>query len=325
MRSAVFKVSCVVPVYNESGHIASFVERLFDTVSQQTDSIEMILVNDGSTDNSAQIIEGLMDRFPIRYIELSRNFGKEAALSAGVDYASGDVTLLIDGDFQHPIELVPQMVQLWQSGYDMVYGVIADRSHEPKVKRMGTNFLYALLNSDSKKFNIPQDAGDFRLMDRSVTQALKQLPEHNRFMKGLYAWVGFKTIALPFVPAHRVSGQSSFGLKNLFKLAVTGITSFTTLPLKISGVVGLFISFLSLLYTCYIAIETLLIGNKVAGWSTLAIGIMFFAGIQLILIGILGEYVGHIYEEVKKRPIYIVAKDQVKPTNRPLPLNNRDT
>lgn len=310
MRYPAFKLSCVIPAYNESAHLKSFVEQLFKTLSLLTQEIEIIIVNDGSNDDTEQVIKTLLPHYPIHYMALSRNFGKEAALSAGIDASTGDVTLLIDGDFQHPLTLIPEMVTLWQSGYDMVYGVITDRSNEPKLKQIGTNFLYKLLNHGHTKFDIPLNAGDFRLMDRVVVDALRQLPERNRFMKGLYAWVGFKTVALPFTPAHRASGQSSFNLTSLFRLAVTGITSFTTLPLKISGIVGLLISFLSMLYGIYIGIDTLMSGNKVPGWTTLAIGLMFFSGIQLMLIGILGEYIGQVYEEVKNRPVYIVSKSE---------------
>lgn len=325
MTSAAYKISCIVPAHNESSHIEAFIAALTQTLSAQSPNIEIIVVNDGSKDNTEQIVQGLLPHYPLRYISLSRNFGKEAALSAGIAFADGDVTLLIDADFQHPLELVPEMFDLWRAGYDMVYGVISDRSDESRLKRWGTNSLYRLLESNSNKFSIPRNAGDFRLMDRKVVSALQRLPERNRFMKGLYAWVGYKSVALPFRPAPRAGGESSFNAKRLFSLAVTGITSFSSLPLRISGVVGLFISAMAFIYAMYIGVDTLVFGNDVPGWATIVVGLMLFSGVQLTLIGVLGEYVGQIYEEVKNRPLYLIDKNQASPNlTNPTPLSETD-
>lgn len=308
-RPSISTLSCVIPAYNEAAHIGAFIAHLHSFLTPLVPNVEIIIVNDGSTDDTEAAVKSCMTDYPIRYVALSRNFGKEAALSAGIDHATGDAVLLIDGDFQHPVELVPQMLELWQSGQDMIYGVIDDRSDESKLKQYGTNFFYKIVNLGQPKFTIPPNAGDFRLMDRAVVTALKQLPERNRFMKGLYAWVGFKTVAIPFVPAARATGQSSFNFSALLKLASTGITSFSLTPLRLSMVVGAFVSICALIYALDIVITTLFGSVNVPGWSTLAVGLMFFSGVQLILIGIVGEYVGQIYEEVKRRPLYLVAQD----------------
>ncbi|MBP6598120.1 MAG: glycosyltransferase family 2 protein [Giesbergeria sp.] len=303
------RLSCVVPAYNEAGHLAEFLQALHACASALTPDFEILVVNDGSRDHTREVALAQAEALGVRYLEFSRNFGKEAALSAGIDHARGNAILLIDSDFQHPLELVPRMVDLWRSGYDMVYGVITDRAAESGLKRLGTDVFYRLMGFGSD-IHIPRNAGDFRLMDRKVVQALKALPERNRFMKGLYAWVGFQTVALPFVPAERHSGQSSFNLRRLGSLALLGMTSFTTLPLRFWGVVGACLSVLSIFYGLWIAVETLLFGNPLSGWPTLAASVLLFSGIQLLSIGILGEYIGRIYEEVKGRPVYLLAQDE---------------
>ncbi len=302
------RISCVVPAYNESAHIASFLRDLQKTLEQITATYEIIVINDGSRDNTDAAVTSVAAECGVRYLGLSRNFGKEAALSAGIEYAQGDAVILIDADYQHPLALLPEMVKLWQSGYDMVYGVIADRGHESPFKRWGTSLFYGIMESGSS-IKIPRNAGDFRLMDRRVVDALRQLPERNRFMKGLYAWVGFKSAALPFVPLDRATGESSFTFRSLGKLALAGVTAFTTLPLKVWSAVGGVISLISILYAIGIAVRTLIFGNPVPGWTTLTVGLMFFSGIQLFSIGVLGEYLGHVYEEVKRRPLFLVDQD----------------
>jgi len=318
-RSDQFLLSCVVPAYNEAAHLASFVRDLSACLKEITPRFEILIVDDGSTDQTSDLIRPLLADYPIRYLALSRNFGKEAALSAGLDHARGNAVILIDGDYQHPLSLLAEMVQLWRGGYDMVFGVIADRKHESTLKRLGTHLLYRLLEGDSR-FTIPRDAGDFRLLDRRVVDALKKLPERNRFMKGLYAWVGFKSIALPFIPMDRPSGSSAFNFNALKNLALTGVTAFTTLPLRIWGGIGAAISMIAVLYAVYVAFETIIIGKTVPGWPTLTIGLMFFSGVQLLSIGILGEYLGRVYEEVKQRPLYLVAED----TSHSKPCDEQD-
>ena len=299
------KLLIVIPAHNEEANIVQVVEELTRSYPQY----DYVVVNDGSRDKTHEIAMRLASELPVRYLALSRNFGKEAALSAGIDHARGNVVLLIDADFQHPLEMLPQMCELWQHGYDMVYGVIANRGTESGAKRFGTNLFYQFMNSGNA-VKLPPNAGDFRWMDRKVADALKALPEHNRFMKGLYAWVGFKTAALPFVPKDRAAGNSSFNLRRLGSLALLGLTSFTTLPLRIWSMVGGAISLMALAYGFWITFEALFLGNPMRGWPTLAASIMLFSGVQLLSIGILGEYIGRIYEEVKRRPTYLIAHDE---------------
>jgi len=304
------QLSCVVPAYNEQENLDQFIRALVPALQALTADFEIIIVNDGSRDGTHGAAMQLVEQgLPVRYLALSRNYGKEAALSAGIDHARGNAVVLIDADFQHPLELLPQMHDLWRNGYEMVYGVIADRAAESGVKRLGTDLFYKIMNSGSG-VKVPPNAGDFRWMDRTVVDALKALPERNRFMKGLYAWVGFKTAALPFVPKDRAAGQSSFNLKRLGALALLGLTSFTTLPLRVWSVIGGAVALLALGYGAWITIDTLLFGADLAGWPTLAAGIMLFSGVQLMSIGILGEYIGRIYDEVKQRPAYLIARDE---------------
>ncbi len=304
------QLSCVVPAYNEQDNLREFINALIPAVQALTSDFEIIIVNDGSRDATHDVAMQLVTQgLPVRYLALSRNFGKEAALSAGIDHARGNAVLLIDADFQHPLEMLPEMHALWQGGYEMIYGVIADRGAESGAKRLGTNLFYTLMNSGNG-VKVPPNAGDFRWMDRKVVDALRALPERNRFMKGLYAWVGFKTAALPFVPKDRAAGQSSFNLKRLGALALLGLTSFTTLPLRVWSVIGGAVALLALAYGLWITLDTLLFGADLAGWPTLAAGIMLFSGVQLMSIGILGEYIGRIYDEVKQRPTYLIARDE---------------
>jgi glycosyltransferase involved in cell wall biosynthesis len=307
-RPSPFTLSVVVPSYNEAGHLKDFLACLRNTLSDITSSFEIIVVNDGSKDNTRQVALEALPQGSIRYIEFSRNFGKEAALMAGLDYAHGDAALLIDADFQHPLEKIQEMQILWQQGYEMIYGVIDNRQKESVLKKIGTNLFYKMLKFS--EVPIPKNAGDFRWLDRKVIDALKSLPERNRFMKGLYAWVGFKAIALPFVPNDREGGVSSFSARNLSKLALSGITSFSVFPLHIWTFVGAIISLLAIAYGIYVGMMTIFYGNAVSGWPTLTVALMFFSGVQLFSVGILGEYIGRIFGEVKQRPLYIVADDQ---------------
>ena len=304
------KVSLVVPLFNEEQTIGAFYDAVRREPGLHGHVVDIVFINDGSSDRTAEVARAIaLADSDVVLINLSRNFGKEAALSAGIDHARGNAVLLIDADFQHPLEMLSEMHALWQTGYDMVYGVIADRGAESGAKRLGTELFYRLVNSGSS-VKVPPNAGDFRWMDRKVVDALKALPERNRFMKGLYAWVGFKTVALPFVPQDRAAGQSSFNLRRLGALAMLGLTSFTTLPLRVWSVIGGLVALVALAYGVWITVDTWLFGADLAGWPTLAAGIMLFSGVQLMSIGILGEYIGRIYDEVKQRPTYLIARDE---------------
>ena len=306
-RPSNFKLSIVVPCYNEGSHLNHFISALKSQVQNITDQYEIILINDGSKDNTRDIALELMPTGKLRYLEFSRNFGKEAALMAGIDHANGDATLLIDADFQHPLEKIPEMSALWQIGYDMIYGVISNRQGESITKRLGTSLLYKLLNTSD--IAIPENAGDFRWLDKKVVNALRDLPERNRFMKGLYAWVGFKSIAIPFELKDRQSGTSTFNLRRLVRLGMAGLTSFSAAPLQLWIGLGAAISFLAIVYGVFVVIDTVVHGNPVSGWPTLTVALMLFSGIQLLSIGILGEYIGRIFTEVKQRPLYVIAED----------------
>jgi len=307
IRPNFFKLSIVVPCFNEAGHLKDFLEALEREALDITPEYEIILVNDGSKDNTRNIALNFISQAQIRYLELSRNFGKEAALMAGIDHANGDAVLLIDADFQHPLDKISEMAQLWKMGYDMVYGVIANRQGESLTKRVGTSMLYKLLNTS--EIAIPENAGDFRWLDRKVVSALKSLPERNRFMKGLYAWVGFKSIAISFELKGRQSGSSTFNLKKLVNLGMAGLTSFSAAPLQLWIGLGAMISLLAIVYGAFIVIDTIVNGNPVSGWPTLTVALMLLSGIQLLSIGVLGEYIGRIFTEVKQRPLYVIAED----------------
>lgn len=298
-------ISCVVPAYNEAENLKTFIPALAATLEQQKVSFEIIVIDDGSKDNTMTVLESMLDRYPLKILELSRNFGKEAALSAGLDHTTGNLTLMIDADFQHPLDAIPTMINLWKNGYDMVYG-IRNRNTESRLKRLFTYVYYRILNLSSEVV-IPENAGDFRLLDEKVVEAIKTLPEKNRYMKGLYAWVGFKSIGIHFSELERKNGQSSFNFKALFNLALSGLTGFSNLPLRACIAFGALLALCSVSYGFYIIFETLAEGIKVPGWATLIVEISLLGGIQLLFIGILGEYISRIYTETKDRPRYIVS------------------
>ncbi len=299
-------ISCVVPVFNEEKNIERFTNELSHYLNQYTDLFEIILVDDGSTDNTSSIIHTHLISKHIKWIQFSRNFGKEIALTAGLNYAKGDVVVLIDADFQHTFSTINEFIQKWLEGYDMVYAVRSNRDDESYLKSHTSRAFYKLMNLVSQ-VNLPIDAGDFRLLDRKLVSVLNRFGEYKRFMKGLYATLGFKSIGVPYEVAHRAEGNSSFNARKLLGLALTGITSFSNLPLRIWSVIGATISGISLIYALCIIIDTLTHGTHSPGYPTVMVCILFLGGIQLLSIGILGEYIGRIFEEVKKRPLYIIA------------------
>jgi glycosyltransferase involved in cell wall biosynthesis len=307
-RPARPSISCVVPAFNEAENLAPLLDGLVPQLKGLTDAWEIIVVDDGSRDATPAALAPWLTRPGVRYVRLSRNFGKEAALTAGIDRAGGDVVLLMDADLQHPASLVPEMIAAWARGADMVCAARASRTDETWRKRLGTWVFYRLVNANSQT-PIPPDAGDFRLMDRKVVDALKSLPERNRFMKGLYAWVGFSNEIVPYIPNERHAGTSSFSMRRLSRLAFTGITAFTNAPLRLWSGIGVVIALLAIAFGVWIVIEHYLNGHDVPGWATLVTGMAFFSGVQLLSIGILGEYVGRIFDEVKQRPVYVVGSE----------------
>ncbi|MCZ4314658.1 glycosyltransferase [Comamonadaceae bacterium G21597-S1] len=312
-RNARPAISCVVPAYNEARNLGPLLMGLSERLDALSDAWEVIVVDDGSKDDTPAAMIPWLIRPGVRYVRLSRNFGKEAALTAGIDRANGEVVILIDADLQHPVSLIPTMLQAWLDGADMVCTARESRADEGLLKRVGTSMFYALINRDPSVY-IPVDAGDFRLMDRRVVNALRSLPERNRFMKGLYAWVGFNTVVIPYTPQPRRNGKSHFSMRRLARLAFTGITAFTNAPLRWWSAVGGAVASVALAYGVYIVLEHFIYGVDVPGWATLVAGIMFLSGIQLLSIGILGEYIGRIFDEVKQRPVYLVAHETGQPS-----------
>jgi glycosyltransferase involved in cell wall biosynthesis len=301
-------ISCILPAFNEGETLPSLLTELSDELRRHFQRWEIIVVNDGSSDDTEiQVAPWLRGR-NVRYVSLSRNFGKEAALTAGLDRARGDLVLLMDADLQHPPALVPDMLRAWREGADMVYTVRATRDDESWLKKLGTRIFYRVVNVGSA-VPIPANAGDFRLIDRAVVDALKSLPERNRFMKGLYAWVGFRSVGVAYEPNERHAGESSFSMRGLSRLAITGVTAFTNAPLRLWSAVGATIAVGAILGGLWFIIEHYTFGADVPGWATLAVSMMFFSGVQLLSIGILGEYVGRIFDEVKQRPVYLVRHD----------------
>jgi glycosyltransferase involved in cell wall biosynthesis len=311
-RSA--KVSCVVPAYNEHDNLAVLLPLLQGELNQLTEQWEIIIVDDGSQDKTSTLMAAWCQQPGFRYVELSRNFGKEAAITAGMNAGTGDVMILLDADLQHPPRLVAPMLARWEQGVDMVYAVRESREDETWLKRMGSQFFYTLLKG-SHGVQVPPNAGDFRLMDRSVVEAIMQLPERNRFMKGLYAWVGFKTESIDYMPEDRHSGQTTFGTFRLFKLALAGLMSFTTWPLRAVSLAGFLVSMCAFMYGLYIVVEFILFRNRVDGWPTIVTILLFFSGINLLSLGIVGEYIARIFDEVKGRPLYLVRQSRGQATH----------
>lgn len=300
-------LSCVVPIYNESALVIDFVKALFTHLQRITEKIELIFVDDGSTDNSFELLSGLLGKYPLTLLKFSRNFGKEMAISAGLQYASLETVLIMDADFQHPFAMIPVFFEAWAQGIDMVYGLRVNREDDGWFKRHLTQFFYKLMNKISQA-DIPPNAGDFRLLDRKVVDAIKANPERSRFMKGLYSWVGFTSKGIPFEVARRVSGTSRWHFWRLVELAVTGIVAFSDVPLRFWSFIGVLLSGLSFLSILYVVVRTLICGVEVPGYATLLTAVTFFGGLQLLSIGILGEYVAKIFHEVKQRPPYIIEK-----------------
>lgn len=306
------KICIVMPAHNEQDNIRAAVEKIHETFLSIDYDFEIIIVDDGSRDNTVGEIQRILQSYPVRLLKLSRNFGKEHALIAGLDHADGDAVILMDADLQHPMEMVPEFLEKWRQGYDIVYGYREDRRDESWYKRLFTRIFYTLINRGSE-IKIEPGALDFRLLDRRVVEALRTLRERVRFTKGLYAWVGYKSIGIAFMPNQRHAGESSFSRKNLFKLGWDGLTSFSDLPLKMMSSAGAIISFSSVCYAFYIFARTLILGVDLPGWATLTVAISFLGGIQLLSLGIMGYYIRNIFVETKQRPNYIVEQEIVSP------------
>jgi glycosyltransferase involved in cell wall biosynthesis len=301
-------VSVIAPVKDEQESIATFVTRVsavLDQVAPEGDW-EILFIDDGSSDGTLAVIGALHERDPrVRALSLSRNFGKEAALSAGLDYASGRAVVPLDVDLQDPPEVIVEMVAKWRAGSDVVYGVRRNRESDAVAKRVTADLYYRTHNALSSD-KIPEHAGDFRLLDRKVVDVIRKLPERNRFMKGLFAWSGFRQDSVEYDRVERTAGQSKFNYWKLWTLAIDGITSSSTLPLRVWSYVGALVALLALGYAGILFIKTLIFGSIVPGYASIMVSVLFLGGIQLISLGVLGEYVGRVLTETKQRPIYIV-------------------
>lgn len=301
-------ISIVVPVYNEEEIIPSFYERTKGVLTGNDIKHEIIFVNDGSVDKTVATIRELMATDDsIALLSLSRNFGKEIAMTAGFDYAHGDTAIVIDADLQDPPELIPEMIAQWNNGYDVVYATRLEREGETFIRKLTAKWFYKLLQTSSS-IHIPRDTGDYRLLSRRALEALSSLRERNRFMKGLYSWIGFPQTSIPYHREPRHAGTSKWNYWKLWNFALEGFTSFTTMPLKVATYLGLMTSIAAFAFGLYVLFKTLLYGDPVAGYPSLMITILFLGGVQLTALGIIGEYLARLFDESKNRPLYIVSE-----------------
>ena len=320
-NASALTLSCVIPAYNEADNLARLLPMLREELDRTGMPWEIIVINDGSRDHTRDTLAQLSGQIRgVRAVHFSRNFGKEAAITAGIDMAHGDAVILMDADLQHSPALIPVMLQHWHDGAEVVYAIRSHRDDEKPLKQIGTRLFYRAVNRGAR-FGIPPNAGDFRLMDRKVVLALRRLPERNRFMKGLYAWAGFRTVAIPYQPLTRESGLSSFNALRLLHFAIDGMTAFTTWPLRVVTLIGMLAALVAFLYGSWVVLAYFIWGNRVSGWSTLIVCILLFSGLQMMSLGVVGEYIARIFEEVKRRPLYIVSEEH----GSGLPRNRRAT
>jgi glycosyltransferase involved in cell wall biosynthesis len=300
------RLSIVVPLYNEEAVLQAFHARLAAVLDRLQLESEIVYVNDGSTDASLAQLRALRrDDARVAVVDLSRNFGKEAALTAGLDHATGDAVVLIDCDLQDPPELIPELVRGWYDGYDVVYAQRTAREGESLLKRATASLFYRLIRH-ATGIHLPPQAGDFRLLSRRAADAVRSLREQHRYMKGLYAWVGFPQLAVPYRRHARHAGTTKWSYRRLWNLAVEGFTSFTIAPLKVASYLGVTVAVLAFLYALRVIYKTLVYGDPVQGYPSLMVVILFLGGIQLLCLGVLGEYLGRMFNETKRRPLYFV-------------------
>jgi polyisoprenyl-phosphate glycosyltransferase len=309
------RLSIVVPAYNEEEVLPAFHKRLSAVLDSMLIDAEIVYVNDGSTDNTLTAMQRLRERDTrVAIVDLSRNFGKEIALSAGMDHAHSAAVVVIDADLQDPPELIPELVKHWANGYDVVYAKRMAREGESFIKKATAYAFYRLIHKISN-IKIPEDTGDYRLLSRCAVDALKQLREQHRFMKGLFAWIGYRQKAIFYQRDRRYAGQTKWNYWRLWNFAIEGITSFSVAPLKIATYFGLMIALAAFVYAGLIIYNKLAYGNPVPGYPSLIVVILFLGGVQLITIGIIGEYIGRIFDEVKQRPLYFLKNYQPPKSN----------
>ena len=302
------KLSVVIPTYNEESILPELYRRLTKVLENVGESYEVIYVNDGSTDKSLDIMKTFHSKNKrIKVLDLSRNFGHQIAITAGCDYARGEAVIVMDADLQDPPEVIPQLIKKWREGYDVVYAVREKREGEGYFKRVTASLFYRLIRKITD-VEIPQDAGDFRLMSRRAIDGLKLTRERHRFVRGLVSWIGFNQTGVKFIREARYAGETKYPLKKMLKFALDGITSFSFMPLQLGVWAGLFVSLLSFLYALYAILVKILTNTPVSGWTSLMVAILFLGGVHLLTLGLIGEYIGRIYDEVKQRPLYLVKE-----------------
>ena len=306
------QVTILIPCYNEEASLPLLYDKLVELGNDARYTWEFLFINDGSKDGSLAVLKDLAENDTrVKFISLSRNFGKENAMLAGFDFATGDCMIIMDADLQHPPMLIPEMLRLWEDGYEDVYARRKDRETDSWMRRKLSEHYYRLLQKVSN-VDILQNVGDFRLLDRKCINALKQLRETERYTKGMYCWIGFNKTELEYEVAERIAGKSSFSYRKLVKLAVNGFTSYTTAPLRISAYVGLAVSLLSFVLMLIFLIKALIYGDPVQGFPTLITVILFLGGVQLLSLGIIGEYLGKVFNETKHRPAYIISESNIQ-------------
>ncbi|MDI1343218.1 MAG: glycosyltransferase family 2 protein [Pseudolabrys sp.] len=323
-------LSIVVPVFNEAKGLPGLHERIAEVArflkSKRNLAVEVVYVDDGSRDATSQTANALPALpLDVQVVTLSRNFGKEAALLAGLDHARLGAVLFMDGDGQHPPSLIETLVSRWlDDGYDVVYTAKAHRENEPWLRRTGVHWFYWLLNWRAR-LKIPEDAGDFRLLSPRAADALRQMPERNRFFKGLSSWIGFRQVRVDYEPAEREHGVTTWNVWSLIGLSVEALTSFSVAPLRVASLLGVIMAATALLFGAWIVVETVMFGEDVPGYPSLVVGLMVLGGVQLMMIGVLGEYIGKLLSEIKGRPVYFVAEHTVKNAGQAAKDNTKDS
>lgn len=311
--SSHYTLSIVVPAFNEEDVLPEFHRRLSAALSPLECNYEILYVNDGSSDNTLDVMKGFEDH-QVSILDLSRNFGKEIALTAGLDHADADAVIVIDADLQDPPELIPQLIEKWQEGFDVVYAKRTARDGETIIKKATAKLFYRFIQGISR-VKIPSDTGDYRLLSRRAVESLRQLRETHRFMKGLFAWIGYPQVAVEYRRDPRFAGDTKWNYWQLWNFALEGITSFTINPLKISTYLGLFTAVGSFIYALFVIYKTLAFGEPVRGYPSLMVVILFLGGVQLISLGVIGEYLGRMFNETKQRPLYLINSFSKSPAN----------
>jgi len=311
------KISILIPAYNEQEVLESLYQRLGKLANDNKSyEFEFLFVNDGSRDKTIDIIKDLADQDErVSYVDLSRNFGKEIAMIAGLDHATGDATVIIDADLQDPPELIPKMIKYWEDGYEDVYAKRNSRSGESWFKRATSKLYYRILQK-ATHIPIQQDTGDFRLLDRVCVDALIQIRESQRYTKGMFSWIGYKKKEISYDRDPRSAGQTGWSYPKLINFAIDGLTSFTTAPLRISSIFGILVSLVAFIYIVYLVIRTIMFGTDLAGYPSMMAVILFLGGLQLLSLGVIGEYIGRIFNETKQRPLYFVQEYHGKVTKK---------